>query len=793
MKRFLAGLMAFVLATSVTSTITFADKYQTVGEQGTIPGATREITDFDGSFFSVTGYASVNSAVNDRTQYIGTEYYRTVANEIEFLQAITDAGEGKVKVIEITEDLNLGWHEIGEEGQAFSCISAFTNSLIDTARPVSNPILLNSGVSEILFKNIDGLTIFSLNGNTIRHTNWKLSASCNDIIVRNIEFDEMYEWDDWQNNGIGGKGNRKRNGWSYFKVNGATNVWVDHCTFGMAFDGMFDVEGGSSGVTLSWSECGKKDYSKDGMYYKTMMYMESLYQDELAGTGDSFVIYKIMRDNGLSMEQILQFFTYHAKCHLVGSGDKDVEDNAKLRFTMAYNHYVNCGQRLPRLRGGSSQLFNCYIDNTEHRQITAIIDGTNIEKQISDAGGSMVTLSRAINTAMGGSTSCDTTVFEGVCTAMIGVNHKTHTTGGDAITVNSSFEYTNFNADGSVKNVDYYEGGSWDNGGKNFFTHYNDGTFYFTPDENGNNLLEFFYNDEGAVLPYEYKVFPLSDVKETVTTYSGCGTIAMTAEDWLKTEYPADYAVNVIDSSNIAVTGITLDLNETGLAVGNYHQLNAFVVPKNAANENIIWTSSDESIATVTDSGLLKGIKPGQVTITAESEDGGFKQECKLTVFTPLEEIKLPKSQKIYLDDVVKLDIEFTPNDAAYGTLEWTSSKPEVATVDPDGTIHAVSPGRTTISVVSDHYGIWVKETCVITVLDEYKPVDTLTKNPGDVDLDEKVNASDALMVLKCAAKMITLDEQQTLNADVTNDEKIDATDALKILQYAAQIIPSLD
>lgn len=791
MRKTIAGIMILIIIISTTLPV-LADKYQTVGEQGTIPGATRTITDFDGSFFSVTGYASVNNAVNDRTEFIGTEYYRTVDTETEFLQAITDAKEGKVKVIEITDDMNLGWHEIGSEGQAFSCISAFTNSLTDTARPVSNPILLNSGVSELTLRGIDGLTVFSLEGNTIRHANIKIAEGSNDIIFRNLEFDEMYEWDDWQQHGLGGKGNRKRNGWSYFKVNGGTNVWVDHCTFGMAFDGMFDVEGGSSGVTLSWSECGKKDYSKDGMYYKTMKYMESLYQDELNGTGESFEIYKIMRDNGLSMEQILQFFTYHAKCHLIGSGDKDIEDNAKLRFTMAYNYYVNCGQRLPRLRGGSSQLFNCYINNTEHRQICAIINGTNIKSEVEAAGGSMVMLSRAINTAMGGSTSCDTTVFEGVATAMIGVNHQNHTTGGDAITVNSSFEYTNFNSDGSVKNIDYYEGGNWDNDGNNFFTHYNDGNFYFTQDESGKNILEFFYNDEGNVLPYEYKVFPLSDVKDTVTTYSGCGTISMTAQEWLKTEYPSDYEIKVIDNSETAVTDITLDLTETSLASGEYYQLNAYVVPKYAANENIIWTSSDNSIATVTDSGLVKAIKPGLVAITAESEDGGFKKTCNLTVFVPLEKITLPKTKKIYLDDVIKLDISFTPENASYGILSWDSSKPEVASVDEDGTIHAHSAGRTTITVASDYYGVGIKQSCVITVLDEYKPDDTQTKTAGDVDLNKIVDASDALLVLQTAAKLITIDEQQTANADVNEDKIIDATDALMILQYAAKILTEL-
>ncbi len=61
---------------------------------------------------SLTGYASVNNGVNDRSKYIGISYYRTVRNERKFLKAIADARNGKVKVIEAVNDLNLDWKEL---------------------------------------------------------------------------------------------------------------------------------------------------------------------------------------------------------------------------------------------------------------------------------------------------------------------------------------------------------------------------------------------------------------------------------------------------------------------------------------------------------------------------------------------------------------------------------------------------------------------------------------------------------------------------------------------------------
>lgn len=59
----------------------------------------------------------------------------------------------------------------------------------------------------------------------------------------------------------------------------------------------------------------------------------------------------------------------------------------------------------------------------------------------------------------------------------------------------------------------------------------------------------------------------------------------------------------------------------------------------------------------------------------------------------------------------------------------------------------------------------------------------------GDVDDNGKVDATDALLVLKHAAKLSKLDDIQKLSADVTKDDRIDATDALMILKYAARII----
>src|SRR6185437_467278 len=95
------------------------------------------------------------------------------------------------KVIEIMNDLNLGWNEIGPDVQNLS-----SSPFNPAATPQLHPVLLQTGVSklDIKYKN-GGLTIFSANGATIRHCTFNIKSTHN-IIVRNLKFEEMWEWDE---------------------------------------------------------------------------------------------------------------------------------------------------------------------------------------------------------------------------------------------------------------------------------------------------------------------------------------------------------------------------------------------------------------------------------------------------------------------------------------------------------------------------------------------------------------------------------------------------------------------
>ena len=150
-----------------------------------------------------------------------------------------------------------------------------------------------------------------------------------------------------------------------------------------------------------------------------------------------------------------------------------------------------------------------------------------------------------------------------------------------------------------------------------------------------------------------------------------------------------------VSSKNIAVTSITLDKSELSLKVGSSYVLTATVKPDDATDKNVKWSSSDASIVKV-DNGKVTALKSGTATITATV--GSCSAECVITVPVETESITLDKTElSIAIGETATLTASITPADASDKTIIWTSSNPDVATVD-NGTVKALKAGTTTIT-----------------------------------------------------------------------------------------------
>lgn len=117
----------------------------------------------------------------------------------------------------------------------------------------------------------------------------------------------------------------------------------------------------------------------------------------------------------------------------------------------------------------------------------------------------------------------------------------------------------------------------------------------------------------------------------TVTAHEiGHTVITATTEDG---GFSGECAVSVV----IKTSSLTLDQHEIQIDAGEGFTLHASIAPENATNKNILWSSSDATVAAV-DGGTVQCLTPGRAIITAASEDGGGSDTCVVTVRPPASE-----------------------------------------------------------------------------------------------------------------------------------------------------------
>lgn len=173
----------------------------------------------------------------------------------------------------------------------------------------------------------------------------------------------------------------------------------------------------------------------------------------------------------------------------------------------------------------------------------------------------------------------------------------------------------------------------------------------------------------------------------------------------------------------VPVTGVALNKTDIELSVNSYfitEQLRTKFTPTGASNKNVIWTSEDESIATVTETGLVTAVGPGTTTITCTTEDGGYTARCTVTVkgtVVAVTGVSLNKtSLSMNIGDTQTLTATVTPSNAANKNVSWSTSNSAVATVSETGFITAIASGTAmiTCTTVSGNYSA----SCSVTVTD---------------------------------------------------------------------------
>lgn len=197
-------------------------------------------------------------------------------------------------------------------------------------------------------------------------------------------------------------------------------------------------------------------------------------------------------------------------------------------------------------------------------------------------------------------------------------------------------------------------------------------------------------------------------------------TIGIGAYGW---SYDSGYLYNTSSGSKLKfsktptstpVKDITISKKELNLFIGETQNLTFTITPNNATNKNVLWSSSDNSVVTVSN-GYVVAKKAGKAVITVTTEDGNKSAFCAVTVSNiDVSGISISDSNlNLIRGDSYTLTATITPDNATNKNVDWLSSDTSVATVI-NGKVTATKAGSTVITVKSND-GSYTA-TCNVTV-----------------------------------------------------------------------------
>jgi len=241
------------------------------------------------------------------------------------------------------------------------------------------------------------------------------------------------------------------------------------------------------------------------------------------------------------------------------------------------------------------------------------------------------------------------------------------------------------------------------------------------------------------------KVATVSNDGRIKAVGEGSTTVTVITDDGgLKTTFK----VNVTSM----VKGIKLSESSITINKGESKKLNATITPLNAYEQGIIWSSSDNEIASVSN-GTVKGLKGGTATITATTKDGGYTDTCVVKVLsndvavTGVEAKQ--KTLTIYAGEKQKLEYKIIPSNATNKKMSFSSSDSCVK-VDSEGYITGAAPGTAVVTIkTSDGQ---YQDTVVVKVISMVQEVRIPHNNPFRLyigqtfTLTAKVYPTDALL-----------------------------------------------
>ncbi|MGL4484533.1 MAG: Ig-like domain-containing protein, partial [Anaerovoracaceae bacterium] len=214
----------------------------------------------------------------------------------------------------------------------------------------------------------------------------------------------------------------------------------------------------------------------------------------------------------------------------------------------------------------------------------------------------------------------------------------------------------------------------------------------------------------------------VSSTGDVTAMASGTTTIRATS---VLGGYSVSATIEVVPKRS--VTSVKLSENTVTLSPSETKRITATVLPSDAINKNVTFTSSNPAIATVDNTGLITAIQKGTATITITTVDGNRKDTAIVSVGTRVSSISLDKTNiELAAGTSEKVTGTVLPENAINKEIEFSSNNAEIAQVDKDGNIAAMAVGSTIIKATTKDGGktaeaiVTVKKSVAQINLSEY-------------------------------------------------------------------------
>ena len=222
---------------------------------------------------------------------------------------------------------------------------------------------------------------------------------------------------------------------------------------------------------------------------------------------------------------------------------------------------------------------------------------------------------------------------------------------------------------------------------------------------------------------------------------------------------------------------------------------------KAAEKLTLAWTSSDESVATVDETGTVTAIAAGEAEITAAVKNSEMQDVCVITVKVSAKELKVPDTLDVKLNetDETAIEAKCEPKDASNISFNFASSDEEVATVDKDGKVKVLKAGECDITTTLMQDGEKVTgKTTHVKAFYEVESI-TLDSNEGKLTVGnshtikatvtpEEVAAKTPIEWSSSNEKVATVDSNRKVTAVSSGNATITATAGEESANYEVTV-----